>query len=490
MSSLSLQQQQKILTKLSPAQIQVIKMLELPTYELQQRINEELQENPALEEGRDPEEVQDERVEEGDFGEDEEYENPLKSDEFDYDEYVSDDELPDYAGRQLNYSDDIQNDNSSFSGGTTLMEHLKSQVYLTHMTKPQRHIAKWVLGNIDDDGFLRRSVEQLVDDIAFQEGLTVSDAEMADIVSQIKDFDPPGVAAADLQECLIKQLELKPQTESVVLAQALLTSYFNEFSQHRYDKIMDALQIDDEQLKSAITEIVHLNQKPANAFTGNVYESRPAVIIPDFYVEDRDGELVLSLNTGDIPDLHVSREYDRMMQDYADPKTKDQKEAAKFLRNKLDSAEWFIDAIRQRNETLSRVMTAIVQQQKAFFLEGDDANLKPLKLQDIADLTGYDTSTISRACNSKYVQTDFGIYPLKHFFSESMTTAEGSEVSNREIKQILAEVIAAEDKSNPLTDDKLVEVLAERGYKVARRTVTKYRELLGLPIARNRQIFA
>ena len=489
MASLSLIQQQRLLTKLSPAQIQVIKMLELPTYELQQRINEELQENPALEEGRDPEEVQEERVEEGEF-EDEEYENPLKSDEFDYDEYVNDDELPDYAGKQQrNYSDDMPGDSTTYTGGTTLMEHLKSQVYMTHMTKAQRHIAKWVLGNIDDDGFLRRSTEQLVDDIAFQEGLTVSDEEMADIVAQIKEFDPPGVASANIQECLLKQLENKPQTEAVVLAQELLSQYFNEFSQHRYDKIMDALSIEEEQLKRAIAEIVRLNQKPANAYTGNTDESHPAMIIPDFYVEDRDGELVLSLNTGDIPDLHVSREYDRMMQDYANPKTKDQREAAKFIKNKMDDANWFIDAIRQRNETLTRVMTAIVHEQEAFFLEGDDANLKPLRLQDIAEMTGYDTSTVSRACNSKYVQTEFGVYPLKHFFSESMSTTEGSEVSNREIKQVLAEVIAEEDKSNPLTDEQLVSAMAERGYKVARRTVTKYREMLGLPIARNRQVF-
>ena len=488
MPSLSLTQQQRLLTKLSPAQIQVIKMLELPTYELQQRINEELQENPALEEGRDPEEVQEQRVEEGNF-EDEEYENPLQSDEFDYDEYIDDDELPDYAGKQTNYADEGSSYNSTFAGGTTLMEHLKSQVYMTNMTKPQRHIAKWVLGNIDDDGFLRRSTEQLVDDIAFQEGLLVPDEEMAAIVKQIKDFDPPGVASADLQECLLKQLEVKPQTDSIILAKELLTRFFNEFSQHRYDKIMDILNIDEEQLKRAISEIIHLNQKPANAFTGNTYEGHSAMIIPDFYVEDHDGELVLSLNTGDIPDLHVSREYDKMLKDYADPKTKDQKEAAKFIRNKLDSANWFIEAIHQRNETLSRVMTAIVQEQKTFFLEGDDANIKPLKLQDIAQLTGYDASTISRACNSKYVQTEFGIFPLKHFFSESMTNAEGSEVSNREIKQVLAEVIASEDKSNPLTDDKLVEVLAERGYKVARRTITKYREMLGIPIARNRQQF-
>ena len=463
-------------------------MLELPACELQQRVNEELQENPALDEGRDPEEVQEERFEEDMFGEEEEYKNPLQTEDFNYDDYVNDDETPDYMLRTYNEAPDSEPETLSYIGGTTLSEYLKSQVYLTNMTKEQRHIAKWVLGNIDEDGFLRRTTEQLVDDLAFQEGLTISDAEMEDIVRQIKAFDPPGVAAYDLQECLVTQLEAKPQYEEVKNAIKILTKYYKQFLQHRFDSIKERLGVDDEQLKDAIDEIVHLNQKPANAFTGNSYESRQSTIIPDFYVEDRDGELILTLNTGDIPELHVNSDYIAMLKEYSSlPKNdKNKKEAAKFIRNKIDSARWFIDAIKQRNETLTRTMSAIIQQQREFFLSGDELSLKPMILQDIATITGYDVSTVSRVCNSKYVQTDYGIFPLRHFFSDTITNSEGEEISTREIKKIIQEVISAEDKSAPLQDEQLMSVLAERGYKIARRTVAKYREQLGIPVARLR----
>ena len=488
MSSLSLIQQQRLQTKLSPTQIQAIRLLELPSCELQQRINEELQENPALEEGRDPEEVQQEQFEEENFGEEDEYANPLQTEDFNYDTYVNDDETPDYMLRANNGVHEPETEDYSFSGDTSLMEYLKSQVYLTKMNKEQRHIAKWVLGNIDDGGFLRRTVEQLVDDLAFQEGLSVTDEEMASIVQQIKEFDPPGVASANLQECLITQLKAKPQTPDVVLATQLLTTSYDDFLQHRYDKISQTLNTDEEHLKAAIDEIVHLNQKPANAYAGNVYESRQTIIIPDFYVEYRDGDLVLTLNTGDIPELHVNQDYIQMLKDVESQKaTKNNKEAAKFIKNKLNAAGWFIDAIQQRNETLSRTMSAIINEQREFFMSGDELSLKPMNMQHIADITGYDLSTISRVCNSKYVQTEFGIFSLKHFFSDAMTNTEGEEVSTREIKNILSEVIAAEDKRNPLTDDKLVDVLAERGYKIARRTVAKYREQLDIPVARMRR---
>ena len=489
MSSLSLTQQQRLQAKLAPTQIQVIKMLELPACELQQRVNEELQENPALEEGRDPEVVQEEQFEQDLYGEEEEYANPLQTEDFNYDAYVNDDETPDYMLRTHNSSPDEEPEELSFAGSTTFTEYLKSQVYLTKMTKPQRHIAKWVLGNIDEDGYLRRTTEQLVDDLAFQEGLTVTDEEMADIVRQIKEFDPPGVASKDLKECLVTQLNAKPQTEATQNAIRLLTEQFEDFLQHRYDRIQERLGIDEEQLKDAIDEIVHLNQKPANAFTGNTLESRQTTIIPDFYVEDRDGELVLTVNTGDVPELHVSQDYVQMLKDYSDQpkKDKDKKEIVKFIRGKLDAAKWFIDALRQRNETLTRTMTAIMQQQREFFLSGDEMSLKPMILQDISNLTGYDISTVSRVCNSKYVQTDFGIFPLRHFFSDAITNSEGEEISTREIKKILSEVIADEDKSNPLTDEQLMAVLAEHGYKIARRTVAKYREQLDIPVARMRK---
>jgi RNA polymerase sigma-54 factor len=370
-----------------------------------------------------------------------------------------------------------------------LIEELKSQVYLTDMTKPQRHIAKWVLGNIDDDGYLRRTTEQLVDDLMFQEQLSVTDEEMEAIVKQIKNFDPPGIASANLQECLLKQLEVKtPQTESVQLAHTILKDFFEPFSKHWYDKIKQRLGCSDEAFQNAVQEIVHLNQKPANAFTGNVYETQRETIIPDFSIEERDEELFVVLNTGDIPELHVSKEYSDMLNEYsAMPQNAETRKATQFIKQKMDAARWFIDAIQQRNDTLMRTMTAILKFQYDFFLDGEETSLKPMVLQDIADRTGYDVSTISRVSNSKYVQTRFGTYPLKYFFSESMTNAEGDEVSTREIKKIMLELIAAEDKRNPLNDDQLAELMGEHGYPIARRTIAKYREQLGIQVARLRK---
>ena len=485
MSNLSLITEQKLQTKLSPAQIQVMRLLELPSIELRQRINEELQANPALEEGADPNTLNDNA---GDKEEEDEYVNPLKNNDFDYDDYVDDDEKLDYnpySSASSNTHTDIPIVNS-----TTLMEHLKAQVYLTKMDKPQRHIAKWVLGNIDDDGFLRRTVEQLVDDIAFQENLTVSDQEMTDIVNQIKQFDPAGVAAMDVQECLINQLRQKKSTPSIDLAIHILSSLFEAYTKHHYEKIIQRLNISEQELKDAITEIQRLNRKPANAFSGNTYENHKSTIIPDFMIENRDGELYLSLNTGDIPELHISPEYNDMLAAYSGKKANNSKanETVHFLKEKIDSANWFIHAIRQRNETLMRTMEAILKVQREFFLEGDETFLKPMILQNIADITGYDISTISRVSNSKYVQTDFGIYPLKHFFSESLTTDNGEEVSTREVKKILQEEVDKEDKSNPLTDDMLVQVLNKHGYRIARRTIAKYREQLNIPVARLRKV--
>ena len=486
--------------KLSPTQIQVIRMLELPSIELGQRINEELQENPALEEGRE-ERLEDERVrglEEDEFDEnympDDGYDDgrqrdPLQNEDFNYEQYVSDDETPSYMLHQQYSAPDEDRREVPIIGGSSLIEELKAQIYLTKMTKPQRHIAKWVLGNIDDDGYLRRTTEQLVDDLSFQEQISITDEEMADIVQQIKQFDPPGIASANLQECLLKQLEVKnPQTEAVQLAYTIIADHFEAFSKHHFDKIKQKINCTDEEFQAAVQEIVHLNQKPANAFTGSVYETQRETIIPDFTIEERDEELYVVLNTGDIPELHVSREYSEMLADYSNmPQTPQNKQAAQFIRSKLDAARYFIDAIKQRNETLMKTMTAILKFQYDFFLDGEETSLKPMILQDIADRTGYDVSTISRVSNSKYVQTRFGVYPLKYFFSESMTNAEGDEVSTREIKKIMQEVVDAEDKRNPLTDEQLVDAMAEHGYPIARRTVAKYRDLLGIPVARLRK---
>ncbi len=498
MSSIGLQQNLTQTTKLSPTQIQMIRMLELPSIELNKRITEELQENPALEEGRE-EALEDglKGLEEDEFDDgympDDGYEegrqrDPLQNEDFNYEQYISDDETPSYMLHQQYSPADEDRREVPIIGGSSLLEELKAQIYLTNMTKPQRHIAKWVLGNIDDDGYLRRTTEQLVDDLMFQEQLEVSDEEMASIVAQIKQFDPPGIASADLQECLLTQLHRKPQTESVQLAETILNKHFEAFSKHHFDRIKQRLNCSDEEFQQAVQEIVHLNQKPANAFTGSVYESQRETIIPDFTIEERDDELFVILNTGDIPELHVSRDYSDMLANYERmPKTQETREATTFIRNKLNAARWFIDAIRQRNETLMKTMTAILRFQYEFFLDGEETSLKPMVLQDIADRTGYDVSTISRVSNSKYVETRYGIYPLKYFFSEAMTNAEGDEVSTREIKKILGELIAQEDKRQPLTDEQLVTLLTTEGYPIARRTVAKYRDQLNIPVARMRK---
>ena len=499
MQKVGLQQTITQTTKLSPTQIQVIRMLEIPSIELNQRINEELQENPALEEGRD-ENLSDERLNglEDEFDDnympDDGYEegrqrDPLQNEDFNYEQYVSDDETPGYMLHQPSNPVDEDRREVPIIGGSSLIEELKAQVYLTDMTKPQRHIAKWVLGNIDDDGYLRRTTEQLVDDLMFQEQLSVTDEEMESIVKQIKEFDPPGIASANLQECLLKQLEIKkPQTESVKMAHTILQDYFEAFSKHWYDKIKQRMECTDEQFQSAVQEIIHLNQKPANAFTANMYETQRETIIPDFTIEERDDELFVVLNTGDIPELHVSREYNDMLSEYsAMPQNAETRKATQFIKQKIDSARWFIDAIQQRNETLMRTMKEILKAQYDFFLDGEESSLKPMVLQDIADRTGYDVSTISRVSNSKYVQTRFGTFPLKYFFSEGMTNAEGDEVSTREIKKIMLELIAAEDKHHPLTDDQLSALMGEHGYPIARRTIAKYRDLLDIPVARMRK---
>lgn len=498
MQSVGLQQNLAQTTKLSPAQIQVIRMIELPSIELNQRINEELQENPALEEGRDVMEdiANDDLTNEEDFLPDDGYEDvhqrdPLQNEDFNYEQYISDDETPSYMLHSTSgpIEEDIRE--VPIIGGSSLIEELKSQIYLTNMTKPQRHIAKWVLGNIDDDGYLRRTTEQLVDDLMFQEQITVSDEEMENIVRKIKAFDPPGIASANLQECLLRQLEVKQTespSESIELAQRILRDFFESFSKHHYDKIIQRTGCTEAQFQAAVQEIIHLNQKPANAFTGSVYETQRETIIPDFSIEERDDELFVVLNTGDIPELHVSREYSDMLAEYNKmPATKETRQATQFIKQKLDAAKWFIDAIKQRNETLLTTMTAILKAQYDFFLDGEETSLKPMVLQDIADRTGYDVSTISRVSNSKYVQTRFGIYPLKYFFSESMVNSDGDEISTREIKKILKEHIDAEDKRNPLTDEQLVTVLGQNGYPIARRTVAKYRDSLGIPVARMRK---
>lgn len=483
-TTLSLSQQLKQQLKLSPAQIQAMRMLELPTCELQACINEELQKNPALEEGQ-------ELSIDGDFGEmdlqDDTYNNPLQNEDFDYDAYVQDDDIHE-SSSPVNSS--RTHEDIPFSMGTSFAEYLKSQIYLTKMDKPDRHIAKFVVGNIDDDGYLRRTVEELVDDLSFREGLVVEDEKMADIVEQIKQFDPIGVGAYDLQECLLIQLRRKPQTPEIEMAIQIIEHHFESFSRHQFNKILSRLEISEDQLKEATAEIIRLNPRPGSAWIGTVVERNQSLIIPDFIVEQEEEELVISINNGNIPDLHVSAEYQQMIEQYAHVSSQNNaqiREAARFVKTNVDNAKYFIDAIRQRNETMMRTIEVLVALQRDFFLQGDSMYLKPLTLKDVAERTGYDVSTISRTFANKYVQTEFGIFPMKFFFSDKIVNSQGAEISTREIKQKLREVIEEEDKTNPITDDQLVEIMHESGYPIARRTVAKYREQMGIPIARLRR---
>ncbi len=477
------QLQQKLQQKLSPAQIQVIKMLEVPTLELEERIRQELEENPALEEGAD---LDTEKEDSDDFDNDEGGNN----DDFDPEEYTYDDDIPDYKLKVNNTSKDDKREDIPFSAGMTFHDFLIDQLGLLHLTDKERQLAEYVIGNIDDEGYLRREAEAMVDDIVFNAGIQTSDDEMQKVIALIREFDPAGVAATNLQDCLLLQLNRKPETPEIQAAKKILMNFFDEFSKKHFDKITRGLDIDDEFLKRIINEIVRLNPKPGNAWSGNVLEKSMTTIVPDFILENNEGQLSVFLNNSNLPELRVNNTYNEMFQDYASNKknqTREMKDAVLFVKQKIDSARWFIDAIKQRQQTLLKTMTAIVEFQHYFFIEGDDTYMKPMILKDIADRTGFDISTISRVSNSKYIQTEFGIFPVKYFFSESMTNDSGEEVSTREIKKILQDCVDNENKKNPLNDDALAEVLKTKGYLIARRTVAKYREQLNIPVARLRK---
>lgn len=477
------QLQQKLQQKLSPAQIQVIKMLEVPTLELEERIRQELEENPALEEGaesdKETDEFDDLNVDDGG-----------NNDDIDLDEYMADDDIPDYKLKTNNTSKDDKHEDIPFSVGMTFHEFLVDQIGLLQLSDKERLLTEYVIGNIDDEGYLRRSAEAMVDDIVFQAGVQTTDEEMIRVIEQVQQLDPAGVGAMNLQECLALQLERKKTTPEVLLAKRLITDFFEEFSKKHYDKIQRGLNMDDDMLKKVLNEIIHLNPKPGNAWGGNILEKSMTTIVPDFILENDENQLTVHLNNSNIPELRVNTTYNDMFQDYAANKqnqTREMKDAVMFVKQKIDSARWFIDAIKQRQQTLLTTMMAIVDFQREFFIEGDDTYLKPMILKDIADRTGYDISTISRVSNSKYIQTEFGIFPVKYFFSESMTNDSGEEVSTREIKKILQDCVDNEDKRKPINDDALAEVLKTKGYIIARRTVAKYREQLNIPVARMRK---
>ena len=476
--------QQKLLQKLSPQQIQVIKLLELPTLQLEERIKKELEENPVLDEGGSEENVQEDYQEE---------ENEIKDkdqEEFSLEDYIEDDDTPSYKLAAQNYSKDDKHEDIPFSGGTTFHEQLISQLGLRILSPEKAALAEYLIGNIDEDGYLRRDIDSIVDDLAFSTGIHTTFEELVELLHIIQDFDPAGIGARDLQECLILQIKRKgSHNPDVKLAHQILKKYFDEFTRKHYDKIQKRLNLSDEDFKCAVDEILKLNPKPGGAFVNLMSKPSPT-IIPDFILEEEDGELNLSLNSRNVPDLHISRSYVDMIEDYSknkDNQSREQKDAVMFVKQKLDSAKWFIDAIRQRQNTLMLSMKAIIDFQRDYFIEGDEKKLKPMILKDISELTSLDISTISRVSNSKYIQTHFGIFPLKYFFSEGLQTDTGEEVSTREIKNILKECVDNEDKKKPLTDDKLAAILKEKSYMIARRTVAKYREQLNIPVARLRK---
>ena len=482
------QLRQQLQQKLSPQQIQVIRLLELPAIELEEKVKHELEENPALEEGKEMPDEFDQA--DGEIGEnsDSMTENNEGEDDLSLGDYLTEDDIPDYKLQEIR-DKSTKKEDIPFSVSESLNEFLLQQLGFRNLPDKEMKIAEYIIGNIDDDGYLRRDLGAIADDLMFQAGLDISEKDVENILKMIQDFEPTGVGARNLQECLCIQLQKKEQTPETPIAIQIIQHYFEDFSRKHYEKILRGLDISEETLKKAIREITLLNPKPGNAWGGTM-ETAMSQIIPDFIVDSNNGEITLSMNNRGIPDLRINKEYQDMFQDYTSNKanqTSERKNAIQFVKQKLDAAQWFIDAVKQRQETLMRTMEAIIQLQREFFLTGDEATLRPMILKDVAEKTGYDISTISRVSNSKYVQTNFGIYSLKYFFSESMQTDRGEEISTREVKKIMKEHIEAEDKRKPLTDEELANILKEKGYVIARRTVAKYREQLGIPVARLRK---
>lgn len=478
--------QQKLLQKLSPQQILLMKLLQIPSVALEQRIKQEIEENPALEELGTLDENSDGDDEINDDTYEDDYDS--KDDEFDLNDYMDDDEIPSYKMAANNRSADDERKEMPYASGSSFHDLLLSQLGLRVLTDKQKAIAETIIGNLDDSGYLQRDILAMVDDLAFSQNMQVSDDEILEVLKVVQDLEPSGVGARNLQECLLIQLKRKENegTEDVGLAIQIVDHYFNEFVKKHYDKIIKKARVNEAQLKAALGQILKLNPKPGNSLSDSVKSNQ--VVIPDFIVHNTNGDLELSLNSRNTPELRLSRNYTNMLEAYAEnKKDKKKKDAFMFVKQKIDSAKWFMEAIRQRQNTLFVTMNAIMGFQREYFLTGDETKLKPMILKDIADIVKLDISTISRVANSKYVQTPFGTFLLKSFFSESMQTDSGEEVSTREIKKILSECIESENKSKPLTDERLTNILKEKGYNIARRTVAKYREQLNIPVARLRK---
>jgi RNA polymerase sigma-54 factor len=456
--------------RLSPLQIQTIKIIELPVLELEQKIRSELESNPVLDDAPDSEKTSDE-------------DQPK---DISIDEIKDDGEIPSYKTRVNNWGKDPRPEYNTFSVQESFTENLMEQLGYRNLSERSYRIGAFIIGSLDPDGYLRRDIGSLVDDIAFRAGMEVTESEVEEMLSVVQEFDPAGVGARDLRECLLIQLRARTQTEDVRDAYRILDEQFLEFTNRHFNKVMSRLSLDEARLKAAIKCITRLNPAPGGQIEDS-YSDQAQQIVPDFVLEEHDGNLSFTMPRINIPELRVNRKYSDMVVNAKESGDRSQKEAATFIRQKIDSAKWFIEALKQRQNTLQRTMQAILDFQHDYFLDGDDTRLKPMVLKDIAEITGFDISTISRVVNSKYIETHFGIFPLKYFFSEGMENKEGEEVSTRELKKALQECVDGENKKKPLTDEQLVSEMEKRGYKVARRTIAKYRGQLGIPLARWRK---
>ena len=455
--------------KLSPLQIQTIKLIELPQQELEQRIRKELEENPVLDEDLP--------------SNDEEEQAPR---EVSLSDYKEDDYVPSYRLRSDLYNRNEERPQyNTFSVKESFTQSLKDQLGYRNLTEHQYSVASFLIGSLDDDGYLRRSLDTIVDDLSFRANVETDEQEVEQMLKVIQEFEPAGVGARNLQECLLLQMKTVRKSPEAELAVKILKHYFSEFSNKHYHKIMSRMGISQEELKAAMSKILKLNPSPGGQID-DTYSDQAQQIIPDFLLEYRDGKLLLSMPRFSVPELKVNKKYAELLMEAANSSEREKKEAATFVKKKLDSAKWFVEAIKQRHNTLQSTMQAIVDYQDEYFIDGDETHLKPMVLKDIAERTGFDISTISRVVNSKYIETHFGIYSLKYFFSEGLENQEGEEVSTRELKKALLECVASENKSKPLTDDELVDEMTNKGYKVARRTIAKYRDQLGIPKARLR----
>ena len=479
----------KLSQKLSPQQIQLMKLIQLPTQAFEQRLKQEIEENPALETGKESmDEFDDKSFDEFDNSSEEFNDSEsIGSDDINVDEYLSDDEIPDYRTQANNYSSDDEDKDIPYASGVSFTQYLLSQLNTYPLTEEEFEIAEFLVGSVDESGYIRRSLTDIVDDLAFTQNIYTTEKEVEKVLHIVHQLDPAGVGARNLQECLSIQLHRKEKHPDVELAIEIIDKAFDQFTKKHYKKLLQKFDVTELQLKDAIDQIERLNPKPGGSYSGNnkIVEH----VVPDFAIRIIDGELELTLNGRNAPELHVSREYTNMLKSYkeASEKSKSQKDAVLFIKQKLDAAKWFIEAIKQRQQTLFVTMSAIMHYQKDYFLTGDERKLRPMILKDIADEIDMDVSTVSRVANSKYVDTPYGTKLIKDLFSESMTNDQGEEVSTREIKKILETVIEEENKRKPLTDDKLASILLEKGYPIARRTVAKYREQMDIPVARLRK---